>query len=206
MSGKRMRAVLVKAPGDSSQLYLGETELPVVKEDYVLIRVHAFGLNRADIVQRQGNYPPPAGASTVLGLECAGEIVEIGASSASFASAVSALSVGQRVMALLAGGGYSQFAAAHVGCVIPMPASYSFEQAAATVEVFITSYQLMRYICKVKAGEVVLVHAGASGIGTAAIKLANFFGAKAIATVGQEAKVDYCMKMGGETQRRAAHR
>ena len=173
----------------------------MLKPDHVLIKVRAFGLNRADIVQREGRYPPPPGASDILGLEVAGEIVEL-ASSITFTPLPTALQVGQRVMALLSGGGYAEYAVAHVGCVVPLPASYSFEQGAATIEVYLTAFQLLSFVGKVQPGEVVLLHAGASGVGTAAVQLAkHVFDVRIIVTAGSDEKLTYCKQHGG----RAAH-
>ena len=131
-----------------------------------------------------------------MGLECAGEVVEIGPSSN---PALPRFNVGDRVMALLPGGAYAEYAIAHAGTTIRMPDGWSWEEGAACVEVFLTSYQLMRYIGKVQSGEVVLIHAGASGIGTAAIQLAHLFGAKAIVTAGTEEKLQFCKQLGGQT-------
>ena len=142
-----------------------------------------------------GKYAPPAGASPIMGLECAGEVAEVGSSSS---PALSQFKVGDRVMALIPGGGYAEYALAHVGSTIRIPDGWSYEEGAACVEVFTTSYQLMRYICKVQSGEVVLIHAGASGIGSAAIQLAHLFGAKAIVTAGTEEKIQYCKQLGGQ--------
>ena len=130
-----------------------------------------------------------------MGLECAGEVVEVGPSSS---SSLPHFSVGDRVMSLLPGGGYAEYALAHLGSTIRIPDALSYEEGAAFVEVFTTSYQLMRYICKVQAGETVLVHAGASGIGSAAIQLAHLFGAKAIVTAGTEEKLNYCRELGAD--------
>lgn len=131
-----------------------------------------------------------------MGLECAGEVAEVGPISN---SSLPQFKVGDRVMALLPGGGYAEYALAHVGSTIRVPDGWSWEEGAACVEVFTTSYQLMRYIGKVQAGEVVLIHAGASGIGSAAIQLAHLFGAKAIVTAGSEEKLAYCTQLGGQT-------
>ena len=170
-----------------------------MKEDYVLIKVHAFGVNRADVHQREGTYPPPPGASDILGLEVAGEVVEKGPASARFAAAMAHLNVGERVMTLVTGGGYSEYALAHAGSVVSLPSSISYELGAASIEAFLTSYQLLSYIGKVKKGEVLLLHAGASGIGTAAIQLAKaVFGCRVIATAGNEEKLAYCTKLGGQ--------
>src|SRR5204862_3764426 len=120
----RMRAILIREPGDETVLVLGEAPSPPLGDDEVRIRVHTTAVNRADLLQRQGFYPPPPGASSILGLECAGEVVEVGAS-------VSGVKVGERVMALLAGGGYAEEAVVDHGSVIPVPTALSDEEAGA---------------------------------------------------------------------------
>lgn len=186
-----MRAVIVKTPGDASQLEYGFAPKPVPGPSQLLIRVRGTACNRADTLQRAGRYPAPPGASPLLGLECAGEVVEVGPDCTR-----SDVPVGSRVMALLGGGGYAQFCVAHEGSVIPVPASLSTKEAAAVVEVFLTAYLIGRQLGSMNKGDAVLIHAGASGVGTALIQLCKLFGAHAIVTVGSDAKAAYCRELG----------
>ncbi len=148
---------------------------PSPGEGEVLINVKATALNRADLLQVMGKYPPPPGAPDTLGLELAGEIIELGAG-------VTDWQVGQRVMALVGGGGYAEKAAIHAGHIMPVPENFSFEEAAAIPEAFLTAYSNMVEIGSLQAGERVLIHAGASGVGLAAIQIAKVIGATVIVT------------------------
>jgi tumor protein p53-inducible protein 3 len=183
-----MEAILLKAPGAADQLYLGEYPTPQPGEHEVLIQVHATALNRADILQREGKYPPPAGASPVLGLEVAGVVEAVGPQ-------VTRWRAGDRVFGLLSGGGYARYAVMHEQMAMPMPVSWSFVQAAAVPEVFLTAYQALHWIAKLQPGETVLLHAGGSGVGTAAIQLARAMGAEVLVTASA-GKHALCRQLG----------
>lgn len=170
-----MKAVLVTAPGGPECLELNDVPDPVAGEREVLIEVHATALNRADLLQRRGLYPPPPGASPVLGLECAGVVRALG-------PGVSAARVGDRVMALLAGGGYAEQVAVNEQLLLPVPERLSFEQAAAVPEAFLTASEALFGLGRLMPGEWVLVHAAAGGVGSAALQLARAAGAQVLAT------------------------
>jgi putative PIG3 family NAD(P)H quinone oxidoreductase len=157
----------------------------------VLIEVRAAGINRADLLQAAGLYPPPPGASAILGLEVSGVIAALGAE-------VSELTVGQQVCALLAGGGYAQYVAVPAGQVMPLPAGVSILDAAGLPEVACTVWSNLAMTANLKAGEFVLVHGGASGIGTHAIQVAHALGARVAATAGSRAKLDLCGELGAD--------
>ncbi len=184
-----MKAILQSKSGGVETLYVGETELPKIKSDEVLIEVHYAALNRADILQREGKYPPPKGESKILGLEASGIISAIGT--------VNHLKVGDRVMALLAGGGQAEYVAVNEKLVMKVPANITLEQAAAIPEVFLTAYQALFFEGKTKPKDNVLIHAGASGVGTAAIQLAKSLQCTVITTSSTE-KVATCKKLGAD--------
>ncbi|KAI8069228.1 NADPH:quinone reductase-like protein [Gongronella butleri] len=185
-----MRAVLVKQPGDASQLYIGEHPTPVPSESEILVKVHSFCLNRMDILQRKGLYPPPPGASPLIGVEVSGTVVSVG-------SQVTKFKEGDAVFGLMGGGGYAEYAVLHEGLAMHKPANLSFEEAAAIPEAWFTAYQALFFVANFKAGESVLIHAGASGVGVAAIQLAKQNGAKhIIVTVSSEAKAAFCRSVG----------
>lgn len=186
-----MRAVEISIPGGPEVLKLCERPIPTPGHDEVLIRVAAAGVNRPDVLQRAGAYPPPAGASDLPGLEASGEIVAIGAG-------VDKWAVGDKVCALLAGGGYAEYAVTHQDHALPVPAGLSMEQAAALPETFFTVWTNVFDRGGLKAGETFLVHGGSSGIGTTAIQLANAFGARVFTTVGNADKAALCQKLGAE--------
>jgi putative PIG3 family NAD(P)H quinone oxidoreductase len=186
-----MKAVLFEKPGDESVLYLGETADPAPGPGEVRLRVRACAVNRADLLQRQGLYPPPPGASPILGLECAGEVAELGAG-------VSGWRVGDRAMALLAGGGYAEQVAVHAGSLLPVPAQFSWEQAASLPEVYLTVFLTVFQLGALSDGGSVLVHGGGSGIGTACIQLAKLAGATIVATAGSQEKCDRCLALGAD--------
>ncbi|MBY5991389.1 NAD(P)H-quinone oxidoreductase [Ferrimonas balearica] len=172
--------------GEGGQARLVRCPRPEARPGEVVIRVLAAGVNRADLLQVAGHYPPPAGASEVLGLEVAGEVVQ-GAGS---------FKPGDAVMALLAGGGYAEYVAVDAGSVLPLPQGISVEQGAAIPEAFVTAYQCLCHLGQLAAGQRVLLHAGASGVGTAAIQLARHLGAEVWVTVGSEAKLEACRALG----------
>lgn len=184
-----MRAVKLKRFGGPEELYIGDSPEPEIGATDVLIAVRATALNRADLLQRRGFYPPPPGASEVLGLEASGEVIACG-------HGVTQVSVGDRVCALLPGGGYSERVAVPEGMVMKVPSSLSFEQAAAIPEVFLTAYLNLCWLGRLNAGDRVLVHAGASGVGTAAIQIARELGATVYVTAGSAEKLNRCRHLG----------
>jgi len=167
---------------------LGEFEQPLPQPYELLVRVHATALNRADTLQRQGKYPPPKGASPLLGLEIAGEVVEAGLNCKRFKK-------GDKVFGLLPGGGYAEYAVIEEAMAMPMPENFTMEEAAAIPEVFLTAYQALVWLGKLQAGERALVHAGASGVGTAAIQLARAMRAEVLVTVSEQ-KRQACLDLG----------
>lgn len=185
-----MKAVLINEPGGPEQLRIGEYETPTPTEDELLVKVHATALNRADTMQRAGNYPPPEGASPILGLELAGIVEEAGSNTPGWQP-------GDRVMALLSGGGYAEYAAVHHGMAMAVPPGLSLEEAAAIPEVFLTAFQALYWLGDLQKGERVLIHAGASGVGTAAIQLVSEAGAHAYVTASAP-KHDLCLSLGAE--------
>lgn len=185
-----MKAVIVKEPGDASQLKMGDARDPEPGPYEVLVRVAYTALNRADIVQREGNYPPPEGASEILGLEIAGEVVAAGAG-------VTRLKAGDKVFGLVPGGGYAELAVIHEDMANKLPGGLTLKDAAAIPEVFLTAFQALRWIGKAEQGETVLIHAGASGVGTAAIQLAKSFGMKVLVTASK-GKHDICRRLGAD--------
>lgn len=185
-----MRAILFDQPGDPDCMYLGEHPLPEPGPDELLVRVHVTALNRADTLQRRGNYPVPEGASSILGLEMAGTVEEMGAN-------VMGWSAGDRVCGLLSGGGYAELCTIHHESAMAIPPGLSFEEAAAIPEVFLTAFQALHWIGRLEAGETVLIHAGASGVGTAATQLARMAGAVPFATASA-GKHDVCRDAGAE--------
>ncbi|MDO8433535.1 MAG: NAD(P)H-quinone oxidoreductase [Candidatus Binatus sp.] len=186
-----MKAVIAEKPGDENVLKLAEVAEPALKPDEIMIRVRAAGLNRADILQRQGFYPPPPGASEIIGLECAGDVAAIGAS-------VSGWKVGDRAMALLPGGGYAEKAAAHHGSAMKIPSSMSFAEAAGLPEVFLTAFLNLFMLAGLKDGETSLIHGGGSGVGTASILLIKEAGLRSIVTAGSDGKCEQCLKLGAD--------
>ncbi|MEZ5995241.1 MAG: NAD(P)H-quinone oxidoreductase [Hyphomonadaceae bacterium] len=172
-------------------LTLIEADTPSPGPHEILIRVAAAGVNRPDLMQRAGLYPPPPGAPATLGLEAAGEIVELGAG-------VTRWRVGEKVTALLAGGGYAEYAHAHEGAALPIPAGLSLVQASALPETVFTVWANVFEAGALKLGEAFLVHGGASGIGTTAIQMAKAHGARVFATAGDADKIALCQKLGAE--------
>lgn len=188
---KIMRAIAIAGKGGPDVLKLVETDIPQIKDNEVLVRVYAAGVNRPDVFQRQGSYPPPAGASSLPGLEIAGEIAKRG-------KAVKNCQDGDKVTALIAGGGYAEYAAVAADNILPIPEGYDFIKAAALPETFFTVWSNVFDRGHLKAGEFFLVHGGTSGIGTTAIQLAKAFGAKVIATAGTDEKCAACRKLGAD--------
>jgi NADPH:quinone reductase len=186
---REMTVVEIAAPGGPEQLKTGVRPIPKPGDDEVLVRVEAAGVNRPDVMQRQGRYPPPPGASDLPGMEIAGEIVALGPK-------VSRLSVGDKITSLLPGGGYAAYAVAAAPLCMPIPAGLSMVEAAAIPETYLTVWTNLFERGRCKAGDIVLIHGGTSGIGTTAIQLAHQWGAKVFATAGSELKARACEKLG----------
>ena len=187
-----MKAILVRQPGGVENLEIGEFPDPQPGPEEVLIRVKATALNRADILQRQGKYPPPPGCSPLLGLEAAGVVEKAGE------KARPHWKPGDRVMTLLPSGGYAQYVVTHWQMALPIPDNLSFAEAAAIPEVFLTAFQVLRWIARMQEGEWVLIHGGAGGVGTAAIQLVRVWKGHAVVTVGTEEKARFCQQLGAE--------
>ncbi len=186
-----MKAVLLKEFGGVDQLYIGTTEDPDIGPNDVLVKVEASALNRADTLQRRGLYPPPPGASEIIGLEMSGVITQVGTS-------VTTKKIGDRVCGLLAGGGYAQYVSINEHLALPIPGGLDFLQAAAIPEVFLTAFQALVLLADLKEGERVLIHAGASGVGTAAIQLAKKIGASQIIVTASKGKHELCLSLGAD--------
>jgi NADPH:quinone reductase len=186
-----MTAIRIREPGPPSVLEPMQCAVPVPGPTQVLIRVSAAGINRPDLLQRQGHYPPPAGASLIPGLEVAGEIAAVG-------SEVSGWQAGDLVCALLAGGGYAQYVAVPAVQCLPLPPGLTLPQAAILPETFFTVWLNLFRRAGLQPGETVLVHGGASGIGTTAILLASAFGARVLVTAGSPEKCAACQALGAE--------
>jgi putative PIG3 family NAD(P)H quinone oxidoreductase len=186
-----MKAVLFEKPGDESVLHVGETKAPELGPGDLRIRVAGAGVNRADLLQRRGMYPPPPGASPLLGLECAGEVIEVGARVAGWRP-------GERAMALLAGGGYAEQVVVDAGSALPVPRALSDAEAAGLPEVYLTVFLNVFQLGALPAGGSLLVHGGGSGIGTAAIQLAKLAGARVIVTAGSDEKCARCSALGAD--------
>jgi tumor protein p53-inducible protein 3 len=184
-----MKAIVVSAPGGPESLQLAEVKEPELRPGTVLVRVRATALNRADLLQRRGLYPPPRGESEILGMECAGEVLALG-------DGVSSLRVGDRVMALLPGGGYAEQVVVPEKMAIPMPKAMSFEDAAAIPEAFLTAREALFTLGRTRPDDVVLVHAAGSGVGSAAVQMAREAGARVIATAGSAEKLSRVAELG----------
>ena len=186
-----MRAVVAPIPGGPEALQIVTRPVPEPGPGEILIRVAAAGVNRPDILQRQGHYAPPPGVSDALGLEVAGEIVARGEGAGRYP-------LGARVTALAPGGGYADYCLAHESIALPIPAGLSLEQAAAIPETYFTVWTNVFERGALKQGETLLVHGGASGIGVAAILLGKAFGAKVLVTVGSDEKARVCEALGAD--------
>jgi putative PIG3 family NAD(P)H quinone oxidoreductase len=185
-----MKAMVCAKAGGPEVLELAEVNEPVAGEREVIVEVHAAALNRADLLQRRGVYPPPPGASPLLGLECAGVVSALG-------PGISAAKVGDRVMALLPGGGYAERVAVNEQLLLPIPEALDFINAAAIPEAFLTASEALFTLGRVVPGEWVLIHAAASGVGSAAVQLARAGGARVIATTSEK-KVAAVRELGVE--------
>lgn len=186
-----MRAVTIVEPGGPEVLRINDVADPVPGPGDVVIDVHATALNRADLLQRRGFYPPPKGASEILGLECAGTVAAQGAD-------VQDPPVGARVMALLAGGGYAEKVVVPREHLIPIPETMSFTDAAAIPEAFMTAHEALVTEGQTQPGNTVLIHAAAGGVGTAAVQLAKLLGADVVATAGSPAKLERVKQLGAD--------
>lgn len=186
-----MKAVHMNGYGGTDVLKIGDYPDPVMGEDDLLVRVKAAGLNRADLLQRRGYYPPPSGASEILGLEMAGEVAAVGAG-------VSEWAKGDRVCALLPGGGYAEYVVVPQSMAMKIPEGLDEVQAASIPETFLTAYMNLYWLGGLTSEHKVLVHAGASGVGTAAIQLIREAGAVALTTAGSEDKLARCMALGAQ--------
>jgi NADPH:quinone reductase len=188
---QQMQCVGFAAPGGPEVLNVIERPLPNPKSGEVLIKVAAAGINRADCYQRQGAYPPPPGASDILGLEVSGTVAVLG-------EGVSNLKVGDKVCALVSGGAYAQYCTAHSGSCFAIPSGYDWIKAAALPETFMTVWSNVWLRAGLKSGETLLVQGGSSGIGTTAIQLANALGHRVFVTAGSDEKCAACEKLGAE--------
>lgn len=187
-----MRAISVENEGPDSRLVPATADRPSAGPGEVVVAVAAAGLNRADLMQRQGLYPPPPGASTILGLEVSGTVDQLG-------EGVTGLSVGDQVCALLAGGGYAEYVAVPAVQVLPLPDGVDLVEAAALPEVAATVWSNLVLVAGLRSGERLLIHGGASGIGTHAIQLARALGVEVAVTAGSQRKLDICAQFGATT-------
>ncbi|KAI9121358.1 hypothetical protein K1719_008391 [Acacia pycnantha] len=186
-----MKAIVITAAGGPEVLQLQEVEDPQIKDDEVLIRIAATALNRADIQQRKGLYPPPKGASPYPGLECSGTVEAVGKN-------VSRWKIGDQVCALLGGGGYAEKVAVPAAHVLPVPHAVSLKDATAFPEVACTVWSTVFMMSRLSKGETFLVHGGSSGIGTFAIQIAKYHGVRVFVTAGSEEKLAFCKDLGAD--------
>ena len=188
---KDMTAIAITAPGGPEVLKPVTIAVPVPKPGEILVRVRAAGVNRPDVLQRQGSYPPPPGAPQTPGLEIAGEVAALG-------DGVKRYEAGDRVCALVPGGGYAEYAVVHEDNALPVPPGLSFTEAAALPETFFTVWTNVFDRGRLKQGETLLVHGGSSGIGTTAIMLGKAFGAVVAVTAGSDDKCQACRELGAD--------
>jgi NADPH2:quinone reductase len=186
-----MTAIAIRAPGGPEMLVAEQRPVPVPGTGEILIKVASAGVNRPDVMQRQGLYPPPTGASDIPGLEIAGTVAALGPQATRWR-------VGDRAMALVSGGGYAEYCTAHESHAIAIPDNLSFAEASAIPETFFTVWHNVFERGGLKSGETLLVHGGTSGIGTAAIQLAKAFGARVITTAGSAEKCEAARKLGAD--------
>ena len=187
----QMTVVAISKPGGPEVLIPETRDLPKPGPGEILVKVAAAGVNRPDVAQRSGSYPPPPGASDLPGLEIAGTVVALGDGARKH-------KIGDKVMSLVAGGGYAEFCIAQDAQAMPVPESFSILEAGATAETLMTVWHNVFERGGLQAGETLLIHGGSSGIGTMAIQLAKAFGAKVIVTVGSQDKADACLKLGAD--------
>ncbi|MDG0817243.1 NAD(P)H-quinone oxidoreductase [Bdellovibrio svalbardensis] len=186
-----MKCINMEKPGGPEVLQIQERETPKPAAGEVLLEVYAAGINRPDCFQRMGSYPPPPGASDILGLEVSGKVIACG-------DGVQRWKVGDSVCALLAGGGYAQYAVAPEGQCLPLPKDFDFVHAAALPETFFTVWTNVFEDGRLQNGESILIHGGAGGIGTTAIQMASALGARVFTTVGKKESVSICEELGAE--------
>lgn len=184
-----MKAIIRTGDGGPEVLQLGEIVSPDPTETQLLVDVHATALNRADMIQRRGGYPPPPGESETLGLEIAGTVSAMG-------NAVEGVAEGDRVFGLVGGGGYAEQAVIDYRMAMPIPDEWTFEQAAAVPEVFFTANENIFTLGKLSAGETILIHAGGSGVGSAGVQISAHAGAKVFVTSGTSEKIENCKALG----------
>jgi putative PIG3 family NAD(P)H quinone oxidoreductase len=177
----------------TQQLKIMETSMPVLKPGQVLVKVAAFGINRADTLQRQGKYPPPMGESPILGLEMSGEVIEVANS-----SATNSWDSGDKVFGLVAGGAYAQYVAVDASHLISVPENITMTEAAGLAEVFLTAFQSMFEVADLQANQNVLIHAGASGVGLAAIQLAKTRSCMVAVSASNDLKLQKCSELGAD--------
>ena len=186
-----MRAVVVAAPGGPEQLHVEEIPDPVAREGEIVVRVAGAGVNRADLLQRQGFYPPPPGASEILGLEASGTVADVG-------PGVNSLASGDRVMLLVEGGGYAELVAVRAAQAVRVPATLDLIEAGGIPEVFVTAHDALFTRGRLRDGETVLIHGGGGGVGTAAIQLARQHGCRVLVTAGSAEKLQRCLALGAD--------
>ena len=186
---KRVKAIIRIGDGRPEVLQLGEVPAPLPTATQLLVDVHATALNRADLIQRRGGYPPPPGESEILGLEIAGTVAALG-------SAVEGVAEGDRVFGLVGGGGYAAQAVIDYRMAMPIPEGWSFEEAAAIPEVFFTANENIFTLGELSAGETILIHAGGSGVGSAGIQISRHAGANVFVTAGTREKINKCKTLG----------
>lgn len=186
-----MKAIVITEPGGTDKLAYEEVSEPELRADHVLVDIEATALNRADLLQRRGLYPPPRGETDIMGLECSGVVAEV-------ADGVTAVEPGDRVMALLPGGGYAERVAIHEKMAIPIPDRLSFAEAAAIPEAFLTAREGLFSLGRLEPGSWALVHAAAGGVGSAAVQLAHQHGARVIATAGSDEKLGRVKELGAD--------
>jgi NADPH:quinone reductase len=186
-----MRQIVVRAPGGPEQMVIAEAAVPQPARGEILIQVAAAGVNRADLLQREGKYPPPPGASPILGLEVAGTVAAVG-------EGVVGWPTGREVCALLAGGGYAEYCVAPAPQCLPVPVALSLIEAGSLPEALFTVWTNVFQRGRLVAGETLLIHGGSSGIGTAAIQLAHALGARVLVTAGSDEKCEACLRLGAD--------
>lgn len=186
-----MQAITFEQTGDPSVLTITDIPAPIPKEHELLVRVHACGLNRADLLQRKGKYSAPAGESTILGLEIAGEVCALGKNVKNFV-------IGQRVFGLVAGGAYAEYCCIDSEMALTIPDKWDYVKAAAIPEVFFTANETIFELGELKTGETILIHAGASGVGSTAIQMAKYIGATVYFTAGSDEKIAKVLALGAD--------
>ncbi|MDO8353341.1 MAG: NAD(P)H-quinone oxidoreductase [Aestuariivirga sp.] len=183
-----MKAIEISQPGGPDVLRISELPMPQPAAGQVLVKVHAAGVNRPDILQRQGGYPPPQGAPLTPGLEIAGDVMSAGMR----------YKIGDKVCALVPGGGYAEYAVVAEDNALPVPQGFSMIEAAAIPETYFTVWTNMFDRGRLQPGETILIHGGSSGIGTTAVQLAKAFGSKVVVTAGSDAKCAECLSLGAD--------